>query len=517
MGTLVHMAKDAEYKRAISKKEGYIQQINAATEKTIAISIIPKVRKDNMLEADREQIAQVIKTRMKELTGTPTSIAIVRKNIRPEERAVAEKPDWCKGWVYVSSSAKFTRLNNMTSMVAEAFNMIEGGNVPFSDGGESKISAASYVANHHFIDIADKVAYLPNEKGGIVERGGATYLNTFDRNSIPKTAESFTPNGLDAIEMVKKHILFVCGTDKNAKILTQWLAHQVQYTGELVHWSPIIQSIEGVGKSFFAQLLRECLGARHVGVVSPGLINSRFNDYATGVAVNIVEELRIAGHNRHEASNAIKPLLTDKIITVEKKGEGSFTTYNTTNYICFTNFRDAIPLTSTDRRWWVIFVDMKNKSEFKERMGKTSGEYFPELFGAAETHGRELRKWLLEYPITKEFRETRDAPMTEHKEAMVETEEASHVGFHETLDVLQAGGRFFNESVVSRADLFSEVRFEHPNLGLKQREETVILKKMGFMNRAEVVKIYGVTKRFWTIRPMVNAEIRDELGNMKLI
>ncbi len=156
-------------------------------------------------------------------------------------------------------------------------------------------------------------------------------------------------------------------------------------------------------------------------------------------------------------------------------------------------------------------MDIRDKADFKSKTGKHSEEYFPELFGTIEDHAGELRKWLLEYPITDHFKKTRDAPMTEYKGSMIGTEEASHPGLHETMDVIKEGGQFFSDNVVSRSDLFSEVRFTHPELGLKPREETIILKKLGYMGGHDVVQIYGKTKRFWTKQPMTNDEIRDDL------
>ena len=94
---------------------------------------------------------------------------------------------------------------------------------------------------------------------------------------------------------------------------------------------------------------------------------------------------------------------------------------------------------------------------------------------------------------------------------MVGTEEASHPGFYETMDVIKEGGQFFSDNVVSRSDLFTQVRFTHPELGLKSREETIILKKLGYMGGHDLVKIYGTAKRFWSKRPMTPDEVRDDL------
>ena len=86
--------------------------------------------------------------------------------------------------------------------------------------------------------------------------------------------------------------------------------------------------------------------------------------------------------------------------------------FNTTNYICFTNYKDSIPLDSDDRRWWVVFVPIDSLDEMAQIIGESVVTYFPKLFNAVRTYGCEIRKWLLEYELTKEFLAIKQAPMT---------------------------------------------------------------------------------------------------------
>ena len=135
-------------------------------------------------------------------------------------------------------------------------------------------------------------------------------------------------------------------------------------------WSPIIQGIQGVGKSFFGTLLRLVLGNMNVGTVSPSQAISNFNGWATGVMVNILEELRISGKNRHEVSNAIKPLITDTYIQINEKSVKAYSALNTTNYIAFTNFKDALPMTEGDRRWWMIYCPIENLNDITSKTNR---------------------------------------------------------------------------------------------------------------------------------------------------
>jgi phage/plasmid-associated DNA primase len=128
----------------------------------------------------------------------------------------------------------------------------------------------------------------------------------------------------------------------------------VQYPGVLINWAPLIQGVHGIGKSFIGKLITTLLGLKNVGKVSPVSVSSNFNGYATGACVNILEEISVKGHNRYDVMNGLKPLITDTEIQINDKGVKTYTTQNTTNYILFTNDKNAIPVEDTDRRYWIV-------------------------------------------------------------------------------------------------------------------------------------------------------------------
>jgi len=421
-----------------------------------------------------------------------------------------EIPEWTKAWVYVNSHTCFANLETLRLLKTEAFNLKNGKYVPDSTNG-SKQSAAKYVADRGFIETVDMMAYLPNINESIVTIDDFKVLNSFNSKTVPKAVSEYTEDGMKAIELVKKHINFICGNDKNSHIFTQWIAHQVQFPGKQILWSPVIQSIQGVGKSFFGELLRCCLGDRNVGTVSPTQVVSDFNGWATGVSVNVLEELRVKGHNRHDAVNSLKPLVTDRMIQINDKGVKQFMTYNTTNYICFTNYKDSIPLDSDDRRWWVVFVPIDSLDEMAEIVGESAMTYFPKLFHAVRTYGCEIRKWLLEFELTKEFLAIKQAPMTDDKMSMIATEESSLEGYVEVKEMIEKGSKYYNKNVVSSSDLFDDLMFKYPDIEINTSKRNQILKKLGFTAVSKPIKIDGKSRRIWSKKGYSNEKIRELL------
>ena len=516
LGTINYMVKEVVYDEISKKVDDIIIKIKNSNQKEIEFDLFPKIKKLSLSKLAIEKIAKVIQNRFKELMETKIPISDIRNEITYNGIVSGEfieedqKPSWTNEWVYVNSHTCFANLKTLRLLKTEAFNLKNGKHVPESSNG-SKQSASKYVADKGYMETVDMMAYLPNINEAIVSVEDFKVLNSFNINTVPKASLKYSEEGLKAIELVKKHISFICGNDENSNILTQWIAHQIQFPGKQILWSPVIQSIQGVGKSFFGELLRCCLGDRNVGTVSPTQVISDFNGWATGVSVNVLEELRVKGHNRYNAVNSLKPLITDRMIQINDKGVKQFMTYNTTNYICFTNYKDSLPLDSDDRRWWDIFVNIDSLDEMSNIVGESAITYFPNLFNAVRTYGSEIRKWLLEYNLTSEFLSIKQAPITNEKLNMIATEECSLEGYVEIKEMIEKGGKYYNKNVISSSDLFSDFIFENPDIELNNSKKNYILKKLGFTASSKLIKIEGKSRRIWAKKHCSNEEIRKLL------
>lgn len=507
LGTISYMAKLAVYDEEANLVDSFMERIEFADVKSLEFDLLPEICKHDLSRINIEKLAKAAQDKLKDLSGVRMPIASIRRMVMKPEVVSGtfiengELPRWCRDWIYVNSHAGFINIKTLALHKSESFNVENGKFVPLSENG-TKPSASKYVSDRGFVDKVDSVAYLPTYDGIICEIGGSSVLNTFNPKSVPNAATDFSESGLEAIELVKNHIKFICSTEENADIFTQWLAHQVQYPGRQVLWSPVVQSIQGVGKSFFGELLRACLGDRNVGTVSPTQVTSEFNGWATNVVVNVLEELRMKGHNRFDAVNALKPLVTDRMIQINDKGVKQYMTYNTTNYMCFTNYKDSLPLDEDDRRWWVIFVPIQSLSEMEEYTGEEAKTYFPKLFDAVRSHSKEIRKWFLEYEITEQFMNTKQAPMNDYKRSMIATEEASFEGLMEIKELIAKGGKYFNGEIISSPDLFEALLFDCPELEFKTTQRNVILKKLGYIALPQPVKVDGKARRLWSKKPL---------------
>lgn len=508
--SVIKVVNDTHKVESVDAVSQLCEQVGELDEKSLKTTFVDVVRGAKLDRLAQGQVVAAMQARFKSLTGVKPAIADVRRLLGGSGVTEQHKPEWCEPWVYVNSHCKFMNTESLEIVGAEGFNIRYGKLVPMNENG-AKQSAVRHVADNGFIDTVAKTAYLPMVDDVICSTDGGDVLNTFNKRSLPAPALEYTDEGLRHIGYIKDHFKLIFGDDENTQIFIQWLAHQVQRPGVKIPWAPLIQSIQGVGKSLIARLLEGVLGTANVGAVSPKVVVSDFNGWATGKVVNVLEELRMQGHNRHEAANAVKPLITDKYITINEKGINAYVTPNTANYIAFTNFKDCVPLDGSDRRWWVTYVTLNCLDDIETLTGLAHEDYFDRVWDAVRHHCAEVKKWLLSVEISPEFEHLTTAPTTVHKQLMIATETNGPEWAEEIGELIDKGGEFFTNNAVSSKDLFDQAMFDidgfqQPSNQIKAR----ILKSLGYSRLPKPIKVRGEVKRFWVKNHMTNEDIRAE-------
>jgi len=505
MGSIVHMAKVVDYKKSDDNLTLYIDRVNKADKEDLELHVCPEIKKSDLGDADRDVIVSHVQNRLKEITGVKPRVATVRKMIyqlnKPKDIGA-----WAN-WVYINTHVSFAHKTTLKLYKTEAFNIINTHLIPVDENGV-RPTAAKVVSDNGLIDVIDGIGYLPMLEKGTHIIDGDTILNTYDHTSVPNAADTFTDAGEDAIDTIERHLKMICVTDQHKDMLMMWIAHQVQYPGKLLGWAPLIQGIPGCGKSFIGELVRTLLSDKNVGTVSPTQVSSDFNGFAAGVCVNILEEISIKGHNRYEVTNALKPLLTDRMIQINEKKVKPYRTLNTANYILFTNDKNAIPIDDNDRRYWVLFAPFIDFEDFESRVKGDSAEYFEKLFNTLSQQAQ-IRKFFEILTITPEFKAMKRAPMTDDKLSMIATEESMLDGLDEVSDMIEEGGMYYCSEVVSSADLFDDLSQKQGGITMLTSKRNLILKRLGYTQMPKVLKIDGCTRRIWTKKRIGNAEVRE--------
>jgi len=183
-------------------------------------------------------------------------------------------------------------------------------------------------------------------------------------------------------------------------ILLAYMAALVQHPGVKFQWAPLLVGMEGNGKSLLGTVIEHAVGSRYSHKPNAQDIDNKFNGWLQGKLFICLEEVYTA--DRANLIEVLKPLITNDRVEIQSKGQDQRTGDNRANFILFSNHKDAIRKTGTDRRYAVFFTAQQEPGDM-ERDGMTGG-YFPDLYNWLRAEGYEIvNHWLREYQIPVEL------------------------------------------------------------------------------------------------------------------
>ena len=337
----------------------------------------------------------------------------------------ARTPDWAKGMCYVSRLNEFLRPSIYEQLSPEALDSVYGNQLlptedELKEGGDSSICARGkptirprdFLLNIVNIPRAYDVIYDPRQfNDTFIVQEGKTFVNTYTRTHPEPDLLRMDEAG----ELFLRHLHNLIAEDDYARILLDFLAYLVQHPGAKVRWAVLLQGAQGCGKTFLAEAMKAVLGRGHVAPIDNEAIRGQWNDWAYGHQLVVVEEVRVAGQNRHEIMNRLKPLISNDMICINQRFRDSRNVENSANYVLFTNHHDALALSSGDRRYFVL----KSKLQTRQQVHALGPHYFEGLFAMLRDNAAGLRAWFEHYEISKDFCPDGHAPETVYLQQLV--------------------------------------------------------------------------------------------------
>lgn len=373
----------------------------------------------------RSALAQVAKDRHDAITGTRTSLVEIKKAIAYQPKKT-EAPAWCEHWVYDVDQDKFYHLERKIAASKQGFDAMYDrkalSKADILNGRTTPSQTASALAlNLYRIHTVDGRRYMPGRDSIIYEPDGM-FANTYPEHEIPEKPDVELPRDKRNVDRVKAHIAHLLVKPVEQRAFLDALAWIVQNPGKHMNYAILLQGAEGDGKSFWGEMMRVVMGVSNVSMVNANtIVKSDFTSWAYGQCVCCVEEVRMAntrGVDKWEAINKIKPFIANNIIEVHPKGKDGISVLNTTSYIFFTNFKDAMPLDDNSRRYLVLFSQWQRKEDI-QAFKSANPHYYTRLYAAIAESPGALRQWLLDHQVSDNFNPLGDAPDTEARLVMI--------------------------------------------------------------------------------------------------
>lgn len=374
----------------------------------------------------RSTLAVIAKERREAITGARSSLSEIKKAISYLPKKSEKTPKWAEQWVYDTSEDKFFHLDRKIKVSKEGFNAMYDRQAmtkqDILNGNSSPSQSASALAlNLYRIPVVDGQRYMPG-RDPIFHEANGTFCNLYAEHEIPEKPEKVLPVDRKNIDRVHGHITHLLADENEQRRFLDWLAWVVQNPGRHVNYAVLLQGVEGDGKSFFGELLRAVMGISNVSMANAStIVDSKFSDWAAGQCVVCVEEVRLGsarGLDKWDAINRIKPFITNHVIEVHPKGRKSYNCINTSSYLMFSNFKDALPLDDNTRRYLVLFSKWQRKEDI-QAFKRQNPLYYTRLYKAIVESPGAIRQWLLDHEVSEDFNPEGDAPETGHLKVMI--------------------------------------------------------------------------------------------------
>lgn len=321
-------------------------------------------------------------------------------------------PTWARGIVYVQQMDEFYQTATGKKLKPASLNRAFGRHLMGKDNpkGKPETEAVDFLLNVAKIPVVDKYQYEPAHPGEmIIQEGQHRFANLY----IPTYPESSADS--EVCDLLQGHLEILIAEPGIRQHFMDYLAYCVQFPGQKIRHALLLQGAEGCGKSVFTDVMKASLGEVNVKVVDANtMLTSPFNPWAGGAQLVTVEEIRVVGHNRHTVMNMLKPCITNRTIAVNEKGAPLQQMHNVSNYLMFTNFKDALALSANDRRYYVVC----SRLQFRQDVRGLGKKYFDALYEAIDLKPGAVRDWLEKHPISDAFEPNGPPPVTRYQEEM---------------------------------------------------------------------------------------------------
>lgn len=237
--------------------------------------------------------------------------------------------------------------------------------------------------------------FRPLEKPGVIlEEEGRTLVNTY----VPIKTKSKAGDPARFLD----HLIRVLPNARDQSILLAYMAACVQHIGVKFQWAPLLQGVEGNGKTLFTRCVANAVGRRYTHYPKAADIDNKFNGWLLGKLFIGVEDIYVPDHRR-EILETLKPMITGGDgLEIQLKGVDQITVDICANFILNSNHKDALVKTKNDRRFAIFFTHQQEADDLT-RDGM-SGNYFPDLYDWLRRDGYQIiTQYLSQYEIPDEL------------------------------------------------------------------------------------------------------------------
>lgn len=326
----------------------------------------------------------------------------------------------------------------------------------------------------------DHVRFLPQEKSYeiVVDEMGRKGLNSY----IPARIKTIEGD----VSLWKDFLFKIFNTSEDVKIFESYIAHCIKFPGWKIPWSVLLQSAKGIGKQMIGEVLKHCIGESYTyQPKAEELVTgaSHFNGWMRNKILILVDEVRVG--DRYDLMNGLKTIITDKRIAIESKGVDQEMEDNVSNWVFFSNYKDAFPIDENERRYCIFYSCLQSAKQILEA-GMTK-QFFDRMYYWLEQEDgfEKIAYYYLHYPIAKGSLSHRAPETSSYQEVLRINRSPIRVILD---DLIEQGVRGFRNGYVSftafqKAIADSSLRSKPADHIIKSIVEAKGYVELGFTNK----------------------------------
>lgn len=324
----------------------------------------------------------------------------------------------------------------------------------------------------NFAPMVDALIFRPELGAGeLVSEGAYIYCNSY----APHTPRLVRGD----VSLFLQHMAKLLPDEDDRNKLISYMAACAQNPGKKFQWWPVLQGVEGNGKTILITIMTHVFGQQYVHLPNTAKLGRggmNFNSWLYRKLFVGMEEIMAA--NRRDLLEEIKPMITNSRLEIEGKGSNQFMGDNRANGMMMTNHRNGIPITTDSRRYAVFYTAQQTEEDlFRDGMGAA---YFKTLFDWLEGDGYAcIAQYLLDYAIPVETM----ASLMYRAPATTSTEEALVASYgpaeQAVMDAVEEGRPGFAGGWVS--GFYLEEMLKQNRLVLSHQRRDALMRSLGYV------------------------------------
>lgn len=179
------------------------------------------------------------------------------------------------------------------------------------------------------------------------------------------------------VTLFLEHLKKIMPDERDRSIFLAYIAACVQFQGVKFKWCPVIQGVDGNGKSLFSKCVAYAIGSRYTHSPEASEMTDQYNEWLYKTTFIAVEDVYIPG-DRNELIEKLKPMVTEERRPIRAMYTAHTMRDICCNFIMNTNHKDGIRKSKNDRRIAPFFTAQQSAEDI-QRDGLTT-DYFIKLF-----------------------------------------------------------------------------------------------------------------------------------------